>query len=77
MTEFITGFREASGVICFAIKEVARKMLEPFERLLEIIAAKLDEIPELSLADINIAHEWLNNSADSSTAYLHSKDKSP
>lgn len=76
MTEFITGFKEVFGVISSAIEEVARKMLEPSERLSEIVAAELDKIPELSLVDMDIAHEWLNNSADSLTTFLHSKDKS-
>ena len=75
MAEFITGFKEASGVISLAIKEAANKMLEPSERLLEIVGAELEKIPELSMADLDIAHEWLNNSADSSTEFLHSKDK--
>lgn len=76
MAEFITGFKEASGKISLAIEEVAKKMLEPSERLSEIVGAELDKIPELSPADLDIAHEWLSNSADSSTAFLHSKDKS-
>ncbi|XXG42206.1 hypothetical protein AAC387_Pa01g2536 [Persea americana] len=76
MTEFITGFKEASEVINSTIEEVTRKMLEPSDRLLEIVAAELDKIPELSPADLDVAHEWLNNSAESSTAFLHLKDKS-
>ncbi|XXG62200.1 hypothetical protein AAC387_Pa05g0612 [Persea americana] len=50
-------------------------MLEPSERPSEIVAAKLDKITELSPTDLDIAHEWLNNNADSSTAFLHLKDK--
>ena len=70
------GFKEASRVNSMAIKEVANKMLEPSERLLEIVGAKLDKIPALSPIDLDIAHEWLNNSDDSSVVFLHSKDKS-
>eukprot|EP00268_Persea_americana_P012214 TRINITY_DN1511_c3_g2_i1.p1 TRINITY_DN1511_c3_g2~~TRINITY_DN1511_c3_g2_i1.p1 ORF type:complete len:118 (+),score=8.46 TRINITY_DN1511_c3_g2_i1:339-692(+) len=70
MAEFITGFKEASGVISLAIEGVANKMRELSERLLEIVGAKLDKIPKLFSADLDITHEWLSNSADSSTAFI-------
>lgn len=48
MAEFITSFKKASGVISLAIEGVANKMLEPSERLSEVVRAELDKIPELS-----------------------------
>ncbi|KAJ8639643.1 hypothetical protein MRB53_016337 [Persea americana] len=75
MTEFITGYKEAFGVISKSIEEVGHTMLDPSERLSETIAAELKKIVELSSADLDIAHEWLNHSSDSLTTFLHSKDK--
>lgn len=69
LVELTSVMKEASKTISKAINGLAEKMVDT------AVYNELENIPELSPYDAEIAHEWLNAHLDKAMVFLHVDDK--
>lgn len=75
LVELTSVTKEASKTISKAINGLAEKMVDTTERMSTAVYKELENIPELSPNDAEIAHEWLNAHLDKAMVFLHVDDK--
>ncbi|KAJ8633432.1 hypothetical protein MRB53_026768 [Persea americana] len=67
--------KETSETTCKAINGLEEKMVDPTERMSTAVYKELENIPELSPCNAELAHEWLNAHLDRAMVFLHVDDK--